>query len=283
MATSDAHPSASVGGGVAWAALWGRGFRPFFLAAALYASVVLPFWIAVWGGVAPAAAWLWPAAWHAHEMLFGVVAAAIAGFLLTSVPVWTGRPALTGGRLAALFAVWLAGRLAMVGAGHLPDAGSRPSIWPSCPRSASASPRALIPSRQTHNLGFLGVLAALALQTRRHAAALGCCRRLAVAPLRRRSRDRAGRGDRRAHHAAPSRRTHCCGPASRAPVRPRAWADRLAVAAAAALAVADLLAPRSRASGAIACVAAFAVSRASRAGRRAVPFATRSSGRSTPA
>ena len=29
--------------------------------------------------------------WHAHEMLFGYSSAALAGFLLTAVPNWTGR------------------------------------------------------------------------------------------------------------------------------------------------------------------------------------------------
>ena len=31
-----------------------------------------------------------PLAWHIHEMLFGFAMAAIAGFLLTAIPNWTG-------------------------------------------------------------------------------------------------------------------------------------------------------------------------------------------------
>jgi uncharacterized protein involved in response to NO len=46
-------------------------------------------------------------------MLFGFVAAAIAGFLLTAVPTWTNRAATTGAPLAVLVAVWLAGRIVM--------------------------------------------------------------------------------------------------------------------------------------------------------------------------
>ncbi|MYB11767.1 MAG: NnrS family protein, partial [Rhodospirillaceae bacterium] len=54
-----------------------------------------------------------PVAWHVHEILFGFVAAAMAGFLLTAVPGWTGRPPLRGLPLAALAALWLAGRVAV--------------------------------------------------------------------------------------------------------------------------------------------------------------------------
>jgi uncharacterized protein involved in response to NO len=60
-----------------------------------------------------------PVAWHAHEMLFGFVIAAIAGFLLTAIPNWTGRMPLQGAPLAVLFGMWLAGRLAVYGSGWL--------------------------------------------------------------------------------------------------------------------------------------------------------------------
>lgn len=46
-------------------------------------------------------------------MLFGFVGAAVAGFLLTAIPNWTGRLPVAGGPLAALFAIWVAGRLAV--------------------------------------------------------------------------------------------------------------------------------------------------------------------------
>ena len=51
--------------------------------------------------------------WHAHQMVYGFVAAALAGFMLTAVPNWTGAPPLRGAPLAALTLLWLAGRLAM--------------------------------------------------------------------------------------------------------------------------------------------------------------------------
>jgi len=49
-------------------------------------------------------------AWHAHEMLFGFVAAAVAGFLLTAIPNWTGRMPLQGRPLLALAGLWIVGR-----------------------------------------------------------------------------------------------------------------------------------------------------------------------------
>lgn len=47
-------------------------------------------------------------------MLFGYAPAAIAGFLLTAVPNWTGRLPVTGAPLAVLSGVWLVGRVGML-------------------------------------------------------------------------------------------------------------------------------------------------------------------------
>ena len=49
--------------------------------------------------------------WHAHEMLYGFVAAAIAGFLLTAIPNWADRLPVRGPALGILILVWLAGRI----------------------------------------------------------------------------------------------------------------------------------------------------------------------------
>lgn len=101
-------------------ALFAYGFRPFFLAAGLQAVVGLTLWLMVlhtgrWpDGLGS------PAAWHGHEMLFGFAGAAIAGFLLTAVPNWTGERGYAGGRLAALTGLWLAGRVALNPVAPLP-------------------------------------------------------------------------------------------------------------------------------------------------------------------
>ena len=90
------------------------GFRPFFFGGAAWAIVALSVWLVVLatGAVLPSA--FDGLAWHRHEMLFGFVGAVIAGFLLTAIPNWTGRLPIAGTRLAALFALWLAGRVAVL-------------------------------------------------------------------------------------------------------------------------------------------------------------------------
>jgi uncharacterized protein involved in response to NO len=52
--------------------------------------------------------------WHAHELVFGFAIAVITGFLLTAARNWTGLPTPTHGPLAALAALWLAGRLLLI-------------------------------------------------------------------------------------------------------------------------------------------------------------------------
>ena len=90
-----------------------EGFRPMFLAAGLWATLVVPLWIAVWLGAIAYSGPLGPMMWHVHEMMFGYVGAALGGFVLTAVPTWTGRRPLRGAPLAALALAWLAGRAAM--------------------------------------------------------------------------------------------------------------------------------------------------------------------------
>ena len=46
-------------------------------------------------------------------MIFGYVGAVVAGFLLTAIPNWTGRLPVAGVPLAALAALWAAGRIAV--------------------------------------------------------------------------------------------------------------------------------------------------------------------------
>ncbi|MGL1921723.1 MAG: NnrS family protein [Hyphomicrobiales bacterium] len=88
------------------------GFRPFFLAAATMALLNMVIWIGYLSGVVELHSEFTPSMWHLHEMMFGFVGAAIAGFLLTAVPNWTGRPNLRGLNLASLFALWTMGRVA---------------------------------------------------------------------------------------------------------------------------------------------------------------------------
>lgn len=93
--------------------LWRLGFRPFYLLAAGFAALSVPLWIAQYFG------WIsgWPRvglSWHMHEMVFGMAVAVVVGFLLTAVRAWTGLWTPRKAHLAALAALWLAGRVAML-------------------------------------------------------------------------------------------------------------------------------------------------------------------------
>lgn len=92
--------------------VWRLGFRPFFLAGALFAMFAVALWAAVLHGAPGLAVSGGMLAWHRHDMPFGFGLAIIAGFLLTAVQSWTGRPGLSGWPLITLFGVWLAARLA---------------------------------------------------------------------------------------------------------------------------------------------------------------------------
>jgi uncharacterized protein involved in response to NO len=96
-------------------------FRPFFLLNGLFAMVVMTVWIMALHGIdvvpLPANTMLW----HGHEMIVGFAGASIAGFMLTAVATWTGRPPVQGSLLGWLVLAWLAGRLAMALSGGLPS------------------------------------------------------------------------------------------------------------------------------------------------------------------
>lgn len=89
------------------------GYRPFFLGAAIWAAVALAGWMAIWFWGLTLPSHFDPLSWHRHEMLFGFVGAAIAGYMLTAIPNWSGWLPVTGASLAGLFALWLAGRVAV--------------------------------------------------------------------------------------------------------------------------------------------------------------------------
>jgi uncharacterized protein involved in response to NO len=94
-------------------------FRPFFLFNGIFAILIVLAWLmTLHGSGLPLATPLW----HSHEMLIGFALAAVAGFSLTAVANWTGRPAIKGAPLAGLVLFWLAGRFAMIMSFSLPAA-----------------------------------------------------------------------------------------------------------------------------------------------------------------
>ncbi len=96
-------------------------FRPMFLAAGSWAIVALALWLAMVFGYLRLPTLFDPLSWHIHEMLFGFAMAAVAGFLLTAIPNWTGRLPVRGLPLAGLALLWLLGRLACLVSAVLPS------------------------------------------------------------------------------------------------------------------------------------------------------------------
>lgn len=100
--------------------LFAYPFRIFFLSVAAWAIIAIPLWLLILRGTIRPPTALTAFSWHAHEMLFGFFAVAVAGFLMTAVCNWTQTPRLHGWPLFALWLVWLAGRLTMLCGGELP-------------------------------------------------------------------------------------------------------------------------------------------------------------------
>lgn len=158
-------------------ALFNLGFRPFYLLAAALAAVSLPIWVAQFFGILPAARYVSAIAWHTHEMVYGFAVAVVTGFLFTAARNWTGLPTPSGKPLAALAALWIAGRIAMLtGPGVIAtvfDVLFLPAVawclW--------------LPLHRTRNRNrfFVGILLALAaINTAFHLSHLGL---LSVAPI----------------------------------------------------------------------------------------------------
>ena len=101
-------------------AVFSFGFRPFFLGGAAWVAIAMLLWLAALSGLIALPTRFDPVSWHAHEFLFGYLGAVLAGFLLTAVPNWTGRLPMVGWPLAALFGLWVAGRIAVLFSAGLP-------------------------------------------------------------------------------------------------------------------------------------------------------------------
>ena len=88
-----------------------NSFRPFFIAAGIWATLAVPFWLLSYFGILIGIDNFNILLWHQHEMLFGFVAAAITGFILTAIPNWTGRLPIKNKPLALLLLLWILGRV----------------------------------------------------------------------------------------------------------------------------------------------------------------------------
>src|SRR5690554_8125417 len=117
----QAHPTSAEQSGANLKQLFAYPFRIFFLSMTVLTLVGIPLWVLEVTGVLQLPLAMPALFWHQHEMLFGFLSAAIAGFLLTAVCVWTQTERTHGLPLALLWGVWLAGRLLLALGGSLPD------------------------------------------------------------------------------------------------------------------------------------------------------------------
>ncbi|MDO9140001.1 MAG: NnrS family protein [Methylobacter sp.] len=143
--------------------LFALGFRAFFALAGLAALVLIVFWNALFNGTLAAEHYFPDSYWHAHEMLLGYAVAVIAGFLLTAVKNWTGKPTLTGDGLASLCFLWLYGRILPFYAGLLPDVLIALVDFSFLPMLAYQVSKPIISAKQHKNLFFIGLLLLLML------------------------------------------------------------------------------------------------------------------------
>jgi uncharacterized protein involved in response to NO len=234
------------------------GFRPFFLLAGLAGALGPAVILAVYTGLIDADFGGPVTVWHGHEMIFGFVVVAVAGFLFTALANWTGRAPVRGATLGALVGLWLAGRAAMALAGVLPAALVAMVDLALLPALAVLVLRELIRGRNRRNMPFPVLLMVLFV-----ANLLFHLERLGVAETA-----RAGLylsvhvialliaivGGRvvPAFTTAALRRAGAAADLSSPP-----WLERAAIAAVAAVAVAELADPGGVAAGGLALAAAL--------------------------
>jgi uncharacterized protein involved in response to NO len=144
-------------------ALFSYGFRPFFLAGAAWAVLALVLWLLQLFGGLPLPTAFSPLDWHIHEMLYGYVAAIVTGFLLTAIPNWTGRLPVAGAPLAALAALWLLGRVAVLLSSHIGLLAAAMIDLLFLLTLAGLCLREIAAGRNWRNLRVLGALSALLL------------------------------------------------------------------------------------------------------------------------
>ena len=138
--------------------LFRLGFRPFFLAGALFSIFAILLWLMLYQGklqLQPLGGDYW---WHIHEMIFGFSCAIIAGFLLTAVQNWTGLPGVQGKKLAALLLLWLVGRIGLLFPSLLGATLTTIADLAFLPCVAFILAKPIVAIKQYHNLFFVPLL-----------------------------------------------------------------------------------------------------------------------------
>lgn len=151
--------------------LFSYAFRPFFLAAAAFSAIAVGLWVALLLSAEIAGYLKLDLFWHTHEMVFGFVAAAMAGFLLTAIANWTGRAPVSGGHLFLLVLLWLLARISLMLAPSIPPivvlAVGGAFSWLLMATVAVE----LVAARNRRNYGFIVLLTCFALFDSLHIAA----------------------------------------------------------------------------------------------------------------
>ncbi|MBI2986126.1 MAG: NnrS family protein [Deltaproteobacteria bacterium] len=143
--------------------LFALGFRPFFLLAGIFAVILMAIWASAFVNNRAVTTYYGMVGWHSHEMIFGYASAVIAGFLLTAVRNWTGMQTPAGAPLAALSALWVAGRIMPFFPEALPYWLTALVDLLFLPALAVSLAIPLLGSGQRRNLFFVPLLAVFAL------------------------------------------------------------------------------------------------------------------------
>ncbi|MGE5089194.1 MAG: NnrS family protein, partial [Candidatus Levyibacteriota bacterium] len=125
----------------------------FFPAAALYGAVVLPWSVLANTGVVHGPAALSTPLGHAHEMLLGYALAVVAGHQF---------PPMSARRLLALFALWVAARVAYL-AGPPGALSALPDIAFAATLAWHVVPRLLVAAKKLRNLALPAILAGVCI------------------------------------------------------------------------------------------------------------------------
>lgn len=131
-------------------------FRPFFLLAGVDGMAGGLVWLPPWPAGGPGAD---PGAWHRQELLFGMVPAVLAGFLLTALPRWTGRPGPAAVTLWGMALLWLAGRAASCASPAAP--GPLPALF--ILALAGLAARDIVAARSRRDEAIVALVAAFGL------------------------------------------------------------------------------------------------------------------------
>ena len=155
------------------------GFRPFYLGAAVFGTLAVPLWLALFLGRISLELSVAPLLWHAHEMLFGFAAEVVVGFLLTAATAWTGLATPRGAFLGVLAGLWLAARIAAIVGPYALYAVLDLLLLPVV---AAVLINVLVRARNRRNLALAAILILLSLTNLCfHLAVLGT---IAVSPMR---------------------------------------------------------------------------------------------------